>query len=206
MGLDRPALWCARIDFYGVERREERAHESPAACGAAFVIYAADAHGVDVCVCGVGRVLLFTSTGFAAMAEEDALRTGPVRLLGYANEVGESFRPLVSRAAVLSSYGVAGTYVVADAWWRSRTTGRMGEAVDTLIWQGLASVAIPGYFINRVVWAAGRMSPPHLRATLPTALGLACIPLIVKPIDHGVDGFMNQCVRPLYSSQVRKQM
>ena len=144
--------------------------------------------------------------GCAAMAEEDALRTGPVRLLGYANEVGESFRPLVSRAAVLSSYGVAGTYVIADAWWRARATGKMGEAVDTLIWQGLASVAIPGYFINRVVWAAGRISPPHLRATLPTALGLACIPFIVKPIDHGVDGFMNQCVRPLYNSEVRKQM
>ena len=140
------------------------------------------------------------------MAEEDALRTGPVRLLGYANEVGESFRPIVSRAAVLSSYGVAGTYVVADAWWRARATGNMGEAVDTLIWQGLASVAIPGYFINRVVWATGRMCPPHLRATLPTALGLACIPFIVKPIDHGVDGFMNQCVRPLYSKEVRKHM
>ena len=49
----------------------------------------------------------------------DAFRDGPVRLCGYANEVGESFRPLVSRWVVGASYGVAGTYVVADAAWRA---------------------------------------------------------------------------------------
>jgi len=27
------------------------------------------------------------------------------------------------------------------------------NAIDTAIWQGLASVAIPGIVINRIVWA-----------------------------------------------------
>ena len=140
----------------------------------------------------------------AAADDEDALRVGPVRLLGYANEVGESFKPLIARSAYYSSYGVAGAYVVTDAWWRSTTTTKNTpavEAVDTLLWQGLASVAIPGFVINRVVWATGRLSPPNLAMGLvPTVMGLACIPLIVKPIDHGVDAFMDLCVRPLYRS------
>ena len=51
----------------------------------------------------------------------DALREGPVRLIGYSNEVGEAFRPLVPRWVVNSTYAAAGTYVVADAAWRSGT-------------------------------------------------------------------------------------
>ena len=49
-------------------------------------------------------------------------------------------------------------------------------------------MAIPGFVINRIVYATGRFGPPHLRSWLPTAVGLASIPFIVKPIDHGVDG------------------
>jgi fission process protein 1 len=133
----------------------------------------------------------------------DALREGSVRLLGYANEVGESFRPLVPRQVVNASYAVAGSYVVADAVWRSELPppGRSGmvEALDTLLWQGLASVAIPGAVINRIVWAAGKLPTPvgASRAVLPTAVGLACIPFIVSPIDRGVDWFMDRCVRPM---------
>lgn len=142
-----------------------------------------------------------------AARDRDALRVGPVRLLGYANEVGESFRPLVPRWLVGASYGVAGAYVTADAAWRSSVppAGRSAcaEAGDTLLWQTLASVAIPGAVINRLVWAAGasiRALPtagPRARAWLPTAAGLACIPLIVGPIDRGVDALMD-AVRPCY--------
>ena len=136
----------------------------------------------------------------APSGSNNDLREGPVRLLGYANEVGESFKPLIPRAAYLGSYGVAGTYVAADALWRGAhppaERSALMEAADTFVWQGLASVAIPGAVINRVVWGFGRLS--HAR-WLPTAAGLACIPFIVKPIDYGVDAFMDSCVRPLYT-------
>ena len=36
--------------------------------------------------------------------------------LGYANEVGEAFRALISVNAVRASYGVAFTYVFADTY------------------------------------------------------------------------------------------
>ena len=38
------------------------------------------------------------------------------RLLGYANEVGEAFRALVSVKFVIGTYGVASAYVLADTY------------------------------------------------------------------------------------------
>ena len=134
--------------------------------------------------------------------DPDTLRKGAVRYLGYANELGESFRPLVPLWCVGASYGVAGCYVAADAAWRSGLPpphrSSSVEALDTLIWQGLASVAVPGFVINRIVYAAGRVSPAQAAMWLPTAAGLAAIPFIIKPIDHGVDVFLDRMIRPIY--------
>jgi fission process protein 1 len=44
----------------------------------------------------------------------DIWRDSPVRLLGYSNEVGESFRPLLPRF-VLPSYILSVSYVACDA-------------------------------------------------------------------------------------------
>jgi hypothetical protein len=82
--------------------------------------------------------------------DPDRLRSGLIRYAGYANEVGESFRPLVPRAAVNATYVAATGYVMADAAWRANTLptdsprSPMVEVVDTLIWQGLASIIFPG--------------------------------------------------------------
>ena len=87
--------------------------------------------------------------------DPDRLRTGLIRYAGYANEVGESFRPLVPRAAVNATYVAATGYVMADAAWRANTLptdsprSPMVEVVDTLIWQGLASIIVPGELIAR---------------------------------------------------------
>ncbi|XP_074828864.1 mitochondrial fission process protein 1 isoform X4 [Natator depressus] len=48
-------------------------------------------------------------------AETDLYRDTWVRYLGYANEIGESFRAIVPISLVWASYGVATTYVTADA-------------------------------------------------------------------------------------------
>ena len=143
----------------------------------------------------------------ASERDPDALRSGAVRYLGYCNEVGESFKPLVPRWAYVSTYGVAGTYVAADAAWRSTVPppGRSAlvEGADTLVWQGLASVAVPGFVINRIVWAAAQLSPPRFRSFAPTAAGLVAIPLIVRPIDQGVEKFMDAVLRPFYEAHGR---
>lgn len=68
---------------------------------------------------------------------------------------------------------------------------RVGVAVvDTFVWQSLASVAIPGFTINRLCAASLALLGSLTRWPLPvrrwttTALGLAAIPLIITPIDR----------------------
>ncbi|KAF1410000.1 Mitochondrial fission process protein 1, partial [Spheniscus humboldti] len=133
---------------------------------------------------------------------------------GYANEVGESFRPLVPVPVVWASYGVASAYVTADAIDKGRRAAavsdpaqatRVGVAVvDTFVWQSLASVAIPGVTINRLCAASlallGALTrwPLPLRRWTTTALGLAAIPLIITPIDRTVDFLMDSSLRKLY--------
>jgi len=79
---------------------------------------------------------------------------------------------------------------------------RQRAAIDTLAWQTLASVVLPGFTINRVVFAArfaaeraGPRAPAALARWGPVGLGLATIPLIVKPIDEAVHVFMGATVR-----------
>ena len=117
-------------------------------------------------------------------ASVDLYRDTPVRFLGYANELGESFKPLIPRVAYLGTYGVACAYVAADANDKYRRDGDVARGVDALIWQALASVIVPGFVVNRVVAMAGRATT---RPMVPTFCGLASIPLIIKPIDHAVD-------------------
>ena len=127
----------------------------------------------------------------------DYFREGAVRLLGYANELGEAFRPLAPRWMVNASYATASAYVLTDTAWRAHTVpdgeSALVEAVDTLLWQTAASVIIPGFLINRVVWTVGRLT---VVKWIPTAAGIVAIPLIVDPIDHGVDGAMDLYARP----------
>lgn len=80
-------------------------------------------------------------------------------ILGYANEVGESFRNLVSKNVVRGSYVVATGYAVADTidktykdFKQNSSVSSAGiTAVDVFLWQMLASVSIPGFTINRYV-------------------------------------------------------
>ena len=50
---------------------------------------------------------------FSTSKDVDIWRDTPVRLLGYTNEVGESFRYVFPRG-VIPSYAVAFAYVLAD--------------------------------------------------------------------------------------------
>nr|XP_044988727.1 mitochondrial fission process protein 1 isoform X1 [Jaculus jaculus] len=152
-------------------------------------------------------------------AQRDLYRDTWVRYLGYANEVGEAFRSLVPAAVVWLSYGVSGSYVVADAIDKGKKAGeqmpspaadrstRMTVAVvDTFVWQALASVAIPGFTINRVcaaslyVLGTATRWPVAVRKWTTTVLGLLTIPVIIHPIDRSVDFLLDSSLRKLYPS------
>mmetsp|Transcript_5435 Transcript_5435/g.7865 ORF Transcript_5435/g.7865 Transcript_5435/m.7865 type:complete len:173 (-) Transcript_5435:65-583(-) len=155
-------------------------------------------------------------------AEYNIFRDSTIRYLGYANEIGESFRYQYPRM-VIPSYAVAFGYCFMDsvtagyyAWAAHDVTEReqrtnlipqsremktiltMG---DTLLWQTLASVTIPGVAINLIV-KTSRMVVPRLPGLpgfavkwLPTAIGLSSIPFIVQPIDRSVDYILDSTVR-----------
>jgi fission process protein 1 len=76
------------------------------------------------------------------------------------------------------------------------------EFIDCLTWQTAASVAVPGFAINRLVFFSGLLTKNlaygPARRWLPTLIGLGAIPLIIHPIDHGVHYVMDNSVRKLY--------
>jgi mitochondrial fission process protein 1 len=163
-------------------------------------------------------------------------RDSPIRYLGYANEVGESFRYQFPHF-VRPSYALAFGYCLADAassGWHvysspneteshnnnnnnNNNTARTYETAlaataDTLLWQCLASVMIPGATINAIVKAtrltvmavAASASAPRsplgaavvvAKEWTPTLMGLGSIPFIIHPIDASVDYALDNTTR-----------
>ena len=119
--------------------------------------------------------------------EFDIFRDSPVRYLGYANEIGESFRPIFPKLVVPSSRCLlnrsADTLDKAKKHYdkTNRFDVAATQAFDTVVWQTFASVFVPGFTINRVVKACGyglknygKSLPPPLVSgyRLPWELGL----------------------------------
>lgn len=141
----------------------------------------------------------------------DIWRDSPLRYLGYANEVGESFRPVYPKY-VVPSYVVAFGYVGCDTISKTRSkyaecgciTKAAKTGLDAFLWQTLASVLIPGYTIRVVATSASygfntpqaqKLFSPRVVKWSPTMIGLAAIPFIIHPIDHFVDVLMDNTVR-----------
>ncbi|CAH0595278.1 unnamed protein product [Chrysodeixis includens] len=141
--------------------------------------------------------------------ERDIWRDTWVRYLGYANEVGESFRALVPNKVVRFSYAVAFAYTFADTADKSyrmlKKDGRpkrvLIETGDALLWQTLASVVIPGYVINRLCAYSQLYMKRYPKVSrtgrnwIAVGVGLASIPFIVHPIDSGTTMLMDVTYR-----------
>jgi len=100
--------------------------------------------------------------------EIDIYRDTPLRYMGYANEVGEAFRPLINVNFVYLGYVLALGYVCADAISKAvkapiklvsnfSGTGQnpnqcaINALIEVLMFQIFASVILPGFTINRFV-------------------------------------------------------
>lgn len=53
--------------------------------------------------------------------------------IGYANEVGESFRPLIPKKIVNLSYGIAISYVIADCTDKTIKTYRVRTNINSIL-------------------------------------------------------------------------
>jgi len=81
------------------------------------------------------------------------------------------------------------------------------NAFDCMLWQILASVAIPGFVINRTVhgstWVLEKIKNPRVTPFvikwLPVMIGISTIPFIVHPIDNGTTLLLNKTTRKFYT-------
>ncbi|XP_014237221.1 mitochondrial fission process protein 1 [Trichogramma pretiosum] len=155
--------------------------------------------------------------------EIDIFRDTNVRYLGYSNEVGEAFRSIVPKSVVWSSYIAACGYVLADTlhkgyhtYQNEKSPNQIKKVVlstsDTLIWQGFASVIIPGLTINRICALTHFIqnkttARPLLRSPwISTIVGLVSIPFIIHPIDEFVEKTMNSTYRQWTGYKPKKHL
>ena len=164
--------------------------------------------------------ILATSTSDEPL---DIWRDTPLRYVGYANELGESFRPIFPKL-VIPSYVLSFGYVFCDTADKTnkaravaetldpriRTLHVVESAVDTLVWQSLASVLIPGITIHKIVDLTcdalkGKYKilpfknvPRSVQRWGPTGVGLATIPFVIHPLDNFVHFFLDLTMRPAF--------
>ena len=117
---------------------------------------------------------------------------------------------------VYFSYFAAVAYILADTLDKGKKGAaapganpglRAGfGAADTFLWQMLASVLFPSFVINRLVTlaislqAGGTLPEPLNAEFLPTALGLAVIPLVIVPLDVLAHWTLNSSFRRVKSA------
>lgn len=162
------------------------------------------------------------ATDSAEESPYNVFRDSPLRYMGYANEIGESFRYQFPRFVVPSyvlSFGYCGMDAATNGYrvWAGSSSSSIDEqgvascatekraalaTFDTLLWQSLASVMIPGATINIIVRAARfgvariPMSlPAAVTKWFPTCAGIGSIPVIIHPIDNAVDYALDNTTR-----------
>jgi fission process protein 1 len=148
----------------------------------------------------------------------DPYRETSLRYMGYANELGEAFTTYLPDWGLPASYCVAASYVMFDTIDKGQKAFDAAEEEDkiidtlristeTLTWQMLASVFWPGSIIRVIVNASATMiSNSHLDDELhflPTLIGLAAIPAIVKPIDTTVDKLMENSISKVINGEIK---
>jgi len=133
--------------------------------------------------------------------------------MGYANELGEAFTSYLPEWGLPASYCVAASYVMFDtidkgqkafdaAEEEDKFTDTLRISTETMTWQMLASVFWPGSIIRVIVNMAAHMAGND-HQFLPTLVGLAAIPLIIKPIDTTVDKLMETSISKVIHGEIK---
>ena len=143
----------------------------------------------------------------------DPYRETSLRYMGYANELGEAFTSYLPEWGLPASYCVAASYVMFDtidkgqkafdaAEEEDKFTDTLRISTETMTWQMLASVFWPGSIIRVIVNMAAHMAGDD-HQFLPTLVGLAAIPLIIKPIDTTVDKLMETSISKVIHGEIK---
>ncbi|KAJ3208690.1 hypothetical protein HDU67_006596 [Dinochytrium kinnereticum] len=121
------------------------------------------------------------------------------RLLAYTSEVGEAFRPVISKTFVNSAYAVSWAYVIGDVGYEAYKVQKHGGSqldvgrtiVERGTFQSLASMILPAFTVHQIVHHSAnlmRSLPKNaLRSYGPTFLGLSIIPILPTLFDHPME-------------------
>lgn len=142
--------------------------------------------------------------------------TAKAKAAAYASEVGESFRPIVSRNLVNTLYAVSIGYVVVDIVGRTYCVKNQGAekvayfVLDTSLWHSLASLILPAVTIHSIVKYSAKLtkkvtSNKKVCAWVPAILALGSVPFIIHPLDHVTDFVLDKAVRPFYIDKIAKE-
>lgn len=145
-------------------------------------------------------------------------RTAP-RAIAYSNEVAESFRYLSHPTVIKCAYGMSFGYIGLDTLHKvghHHTNAGFNQVAkyqlgDSLLWHGTASMLIPSVTIHTGVKISKQLcesmkTSARTRTIAPIAIGLGMIPLIIHPIDEGVNYIMNKFVRPSYPKEIQEKI
>ncbi|CAG5116397.1 unnamed protein product [Candidula unifasciata] len=136
----------------------------------------------------------------------DPFTVAPLRILGYGYATGVALRFRFCQDLKDACFVVATTFIVCHATYRSLSNeGPVYISVlDTLVFEGLASAAIPPlttYFICSTTrnWLKQKDGVPKpVYKWLPVTLGLSVLPFLYSTLDICVNKFLDQTLRPLY--------
>ena len=143
--------------------------------------------------------------------EYDVFKHSNLRYIGYSNEFGEAFRNVVPKKVVYASWVVECLYFFSDvahksylSFYRLETENKKDQFLGvfhssshTILWQFFASVTLPALIINRIVKFSKIMVQKRTNnisriKSIPTFIGLSCIPIMPYVVDPFVDNILDR--------------
>jgi fission process protein 1 len=148
--------------------------------------------------------------------EYDIFKDSALRYIGYSNELGEAFRPIIPSKVVTYSYIIEFAYFICDTVHKGHKAfldNRHDEdvikhiskaSIYTMTWQCFASVMLPAFTINRIVKLFAYISKHYSKnkyiiSYFPTFIGLTLIPILPSILDPFVDKVMEETLGRYYA-------
>ncbi|MBK8190572.1 MAG: hypothetical protein IPK79_09015 [Vampirovibrionales bacterium] len=168
------------------------------------------------------------------LTDNNPLRMGLTRYLGYTNEFGVALEPLIGEALKNLTFKVVELYALTDAFltgfraYNKAIKSGMSQKDATFdglvmggeagIFQGIASYFVPALIVDfvkrqteNILKPTGLLNAtaknwPRIAKALPMATGIAVIPLIVSPIDKMAEWIIEKIYHPFVNSFVRPRV
>jgi fission process protein 1 len=148
--------------------------------------------------------------------EYDIFKDSELRYIGYSNEIGEAFRPIIPSRIVTYSYILEFVYFISDTIHKGHKAYIENKhdkdvikhiskaSIYTITWQCFASVILPAFTINRLVKLFGYLTRHYSKnryiiSYFPTFIGLSIIPVLPGILDPIVDKVMEETLGKYYT-------